>query len=296
MTAEPAASTADASRISLVVPRPAWAWSLTALLAAGLFALARGSDQGLAWHARAAGIGFAGGFAGGMVAGAIGLIAIPLLVFGLGLPIHQAAATNLVQTAATAGFGAWRHWRMRLLDLRNASFVLGGSLVGAPLGSWTSLQMPADRLSLLFVAALVAAAAGMAWRAYRPKVRNDRQTHLARNPGWKGLVLGVGLGFASGLLGVGAGFLVAPSLAAVLGLPLHLAVGTGLAVIAGNSVLASIPHFAAGQVQWLAAGFMAFGGAFGVRLGATLGRRTNERVLRTGMAVVLAAAAYSLLP
>lgn len=263
-----------------------------------LVPLALRSAEGLAWHGRALGIGFVGGFAGGMVAGAIGLIAIPLIVIGLGLPLHQAAATNLVQTAATAGVGAWRHHGKRLVDWRNAGIVLAGSLAGAPLGSWMALQIRADALAYVFVAALLAAAASMAWRAYRPKAKPPTvaECPVRRTCAAKGVALGVGLGFASGLLGVGAGFLVTPSLAGVLGLPIHAAIGTGLAVIAGNSALASVPHVAIGEVHWLAAGFLAVGGAVGVRIGGHVGRRTDERWLRVGMGIVLLAAAWSLLP
>lgn len=281
----------------------AWTWPLAALAAAALAAMASGSSEGLAWHLGATAIGFAAGLMGGLVAGAIGLMAIPLLVLGLGLPIHQAAATNLVQTAATAGVGAWRHWRVALLDVRNASHVVLGSLVGAPSGSWVALRLPADGLALVLVGALLAGAAAMGWGAWRHKAKVPATAApegggvpppAPRARALRGVALGVGLGFASGLLGVGAGFLVTPSLAAGLGLPLHLAIGTGLAVIAGNSALASLPHLPAGNVHWLAAGFLAFGGALGVRLGAHLGRRADERLLRAGMAVVLAAAAVSL--
>lgn len=269
-----------------------------ALLLAALVPLALASGEGLAWHGRALAIGVVAGLAGGMVAGAIGLIAIPLLAFGLGLPLHQAAATNLVQTVATASVGAWRHHGKALVDWRKAGLVLAGSVVGAPLGSWAALHLPAHWMASLFAAALVAAAAGMAWRAYRPSARTVAPAgprEGRRVPVATGLALGAGLGLASGMLGVGAGFLVTPSFAGVLGLPIHTAVGTGLAVIAGNSAFASMPHVAAGQVHWLAAGFLAVGGAVGVRIGAVVGRRTDERLLRAAMAVVLLAAAGSLL-
>ncbi len=267
-------------------------------------------------------VGFAGGLAGGLVSGAIGLVSVPLLVVFLGLPVHQAAATNLFQTIFTAISGALTHARLGNVRMRLAAPLVAGSLLGAPAGALTALALPEATLKTLFLVALLGVAASLARRTILGPRPHKRTAAPAAEPeseaprtGWRGLVapiqgthrgrnyrvavhmalgLGVAIGFMSGLLGIGGGFLIAPLMAGLLGVPVHLALGTGLVVIAGNGAFGAAPHAAAGTVLWLTGTLLAIGGAIGASIGSHISHRLPERALTAMFLVVVLFVAWRL--
>ena len=261
------------------------------LLLAGVgLVLAQGLGLGAELAGKSLLVGAAGGLAGGLVAGAIGLVSIPLIILFLGIPVHQAVATNLFQTAITAGTGAWRHGRRGAVDLKIAWPVVGGALLGAPLGALVGLRVPADTMTTGFAAIVALLGLWMAFRAVRPRraprVRGgDHGIPL-------GLALGAGLGFVSGLLGIGGGFLVTPGLMAVFGLPVHLALGTALVVVSANGLFGTLPHLVEGNVLFTVGGLLAIGGMLGVRVGASIAHLLPPRLLRSVFAVLLGIVAW----
>ena len=85
------------------------------------------------------------------------------------------------------------------------------------------------------------------------------------------LFLGFAVGIVAGFIGVGGGFLMTPTLIA-LGFPGSVAVGTGLASIAGNSVVATMRHRQLGNVDVRLGATM----VLGTLAGAEVGVRTRE--------------------
>lgn len=268
---------------------------------------------------RAVGVGFAGGIAGGLIAGAIGLVSVPLIAIFLGLPVHQAAATNLFQTIFTAASGAGTHARRGNVNLRLALPLLAGALVGAPLGAWTSIGLPEVHLRAVFSIILVMMAANLVQRIVLPELprsswlaRFDREGHgrtwLTRpiRGTFRGhdynvspllaVGLGAGIGFTSGLLGIGGGFLVTPLVATFLHVPTRLAVGTGLVVISGNSVFGTLTHLWHGNVLFTIGFALAVGGSIGAQIGSRLSHHLPERTLFFLFTVALLLVAMRMAP
>lgn len=260
-------------------------WLALVPLAAGAVAW-EGTRLDLAWQAT--GVGFLGGLAGGLIAGAIGLVTVPLIAVLLGLPIHVAAATNLFQTLFTAATGAASHAKHGHTDLRLGATVLAGAALGAPLGSWLSLRVSPDTLRLVFVVVLLAMAARLMLR-----IADVEPPKTQAQPGTAATVaLGGAIGLVSGFLGIGGGFLFTPLIAMVLRVPTRVALGTGLLVIAGNSLLALGPHALAGNI-WIAGGLcMAAGGSIGAKVGTRMSHWLPERGLWALFVVVLLAVAW----
>lgn len=97
-------------------------------------------------------------------------------------------------------------------------------------------------------------------------------------PLWEPLLLGAGIGFIAGTIGVGGGFLITPALALLLRVPWPLAVGSSLAQAIGTSASALGRYWRAGKVDsrlaWVVIGGMVLGvkmGARGVVLLSNLG-------------------------
>jgi len=96
----------------------------------------------------------------------------------------------------------------------------------------------------------------------------------------------------TGFLGVGGGFVIVPALVLLLGLPITLAVGTSLAVIALTSASALTVHLASGQIDWgIATAFAAVAGAL---FGRRLVGRLDQRRLSSLFAILLVSVAVLL--
>ena len=109
-----------------------------------------------------------------------------------------------------------------------------------------------------------------------------------RAVGWARLVVvGLGVGFLTGFFGVGGGFLIVPSLVLVIGLPMHLAVGTSLVAISLNSLWGIVGNLRLGGLDWTLTALFGLGGVVGVLTGGKLAGRLPDRSLHSAFAVVI---------
>ena len=106
--------------------------------------------------------------------------------------------------------------------------------------------------------------------------------------------IGLLTGVLTDFFGVGGGFVIVPALVLLLGLPITLAVGTSLAVIALTSASALATHLANGRIDWGIATAFAATAIAGALLGRRLGGRLDQRRLSTLFALLLVAVAVLL--
>ncbi|MCC6135443.1 MAG: sulfite exporter TauE/SafE family protein [Candidatus Contendobacter sp.] len=258
------------------------------------------------------------GFALGLTGGGGSVFAVPLLVYGLDIPAHQAVVISLAAVGATALGGGLARLRDGQAELRTALiFGLSGS-VGAPLGAWLNPRFPATALLTGFALLMLAVAA----RMWRQAHRQPEATRIVRagsepdqdptgpvcryDPGGRlqftsrcalRLTLaGTLTGLLSGLFGVGGGFLIVPALVLIASLPMQRAVATSLWVIALISTIGFAAHLLAGQPLNLSVtlGFV-LGGLGGMALGIAVGRRIAGPTLQTLFAALIAVVALFML-
>lgn len=98
----------------------------------------------------------------------------------------------------------------------------------------------------------------------------------------KTATLGLGVGLATGAVGAGGGFLVVPALVMLAGLPMPVAVGTSLVVIALNSFAGLAGHLNSVVIDWPVAAMFTAAAVLGSLLGARLTSRVNPDALRQG--------------
>lgn len=101
------------------------------------------------------------------------------------------------------------------------------------------------------------------------------------------LAMGVGVGFLSGMFGIGGGFLMTPLLI-FIGVPPAVAVATEANQITGSSVSGALAHFRRAGVDIKMGGFLMIGGAFGSYSGAEIFAYLNK----TGQLDLLISLAY----
>lgn len=216
------------------------------------------------------------------------ILTVPVLVYLFGQDEKIAIAGSLAIVGSIALAGAIPYLRERLVDWRNVWLFglpgMAGTYLGAILATWmTGVQQLA-----LFALVMLTAAAMM----LRPP-RLDATPHIARVP-WKIVVDGLIVGVVTGLVGVGGGFLIVPALVLLGGLPMHIAVGTSLAVIALNSLAGFIRYqHVLSQLElspnWLLVATVSLVGFVGSLLGGAVASHIPREKLQKFFAAFLVA-------
>ena len=101
------------------------------------------------------------------------------------------------------------------------------------------------------------------------------------------VVCGVAVGFLTGFLGVGGGFLVVPALVIALRMPMTLAVGTSLLIIAMNSASSLVSRLGVAHPDWRVVAPFTVAAVVGALIGKRVGDRLSAATLTTSFAVLL---------
>ena len=169
------------------------------------------------------------GFVLGLVGGGGSILAVPLLVYLVGVPTpHVAIGTSAFAVAINAASGLVNHARAGTVKWRCAVVFALSGVAGAFLGS--TLGKAFDGQKLLFLFALVMIAVGVLMLR-RGKKAGDPHVRLGRENAPKLVGYGLGTGAFSGFFGIGGGFLIVPGLIASTGMPMINAVGSSLVAV-----------------------------------------------------------------
>ncbi|WP_436496295.1 sulfite exporter TauE/SafE family protein [Actinokineospora sp. HUAS TT18] len=239
----------------------------------------------------AIGAGAVIGLALGALGGGGGMLAVPALIYLLGLDPTSAATASLLIVSATSLTALARH--AGSVDWRTGVTFAAAGVVPAIAAAGLAQFIPRGILTGAF--AMIAAAAGIAMlrSTQLDETGPTGALKVAQRVGVsKALTAGAGLGTVTGLLGVGGGFLAVPTLVTVLKLRMHVAVGTSLFVIAVNSGAALATRLATAQItlDWKVLG--PFAGA--ALLGAWDGKRLSAKVSAAGLKRIFACLLFGL--
>jgi uncharacterized membrane protein YfcA len=239
-----------------------------------------------------------------------GILAIPVLVFGLGLSMTQAAPVGLLAVALASGVGAVLGLKQGVVRYKAAAFISSIGIVAAPLGLHLAQRIPNKPLALVFSLVLVYASVRMLRNASR-EIRNGVATPRREvlpcvlNPATGRLrwtlpcarvlaLTGFTSGLLSGLLGVGGGFVIIPALTRYTNLEMKSIVATSLAVIASVSIGGVIAAAISGVMYWQAAVPFAAGAVLGLIAGRQLAHKLAIPRLQQAFSIVGIVAAIML--
>ena len=237
-------------------------------------------------------LGYVAAILGGVVLGALGgggsILSIPILVYLFGIEPVLASAYSLFIVGTTSLVGAIPKYRDHLVNLRT------GILFGIPsivaifsTRKWIVPALPeiifqtesfilTQRALLLglFGILMVLASFSMIRNRKEPEANHKRfRTFLV-------IVEGLLIGFLTGLVGAGGGFLIIPALVLLTGLNFKTAVGTSLFIIAINSLLGFLGDVLTHTIEWkllLTITALAIGG---ILIGNKMARKQPAQVLR----------------
>lgn len=244
-----------------------------------------------------------------------GSLAVPLLVFGLHLPMQQAAPVALVAVGLAAGLGAGLGLRDGLVRYRAAALIGLTGMALAPLGVWLAQRLPTAPLMLLF-SGVMGQSAWRMWRASRqpaalpstlgedpmlaeprrPCRLNPDEGRLTWTPPCARALAGIGMlsGLLSGLLGVGGGFVIVPALTRHTDISPRGIAATSLAVIALVSVGGISAAAGHGTFDWAVAGPFGLGAAGALWLGRQVAQHLAGRRLQQIFALLCAGVAVAM--
>jgi len=225
----------------------------------------------------------------GFFGGGGSILTVPLMAYVFGLEAKVAIASSLLVVGAASASAAAQHWRAGNVDARAVLLFGAAGMVGAYAGGRLATFFDGSLLLLMFALMMAITAVAM-WRGRRA----PPESAVQRAPG-RLAAQGLAVGFFTGLIGAGGGFLIVPALALWAGLPMPRAVGTSLAIIVMNTAAGFAGYAAHVAVPWRLVGLVTLAAIAGSFAGAAFAKRVNPAALRRAFAgFVLAMAAVIL--
>ena len=250
------------------------------------------------------------GLALGLTGGGGSILAVPLLIYGLGLGAKAAVSTSLAAVAITAAVGATDAMRAGLIETRVALIFAATGMLAAPVGVVIGGTVSDAAIIIGFALLMLAVGMRMFLRARsQPEESGVVRAGLSAATGLIGggavcrysddgvlrlnapcsaalAAIGLIVGFLSGFFGVGGGFLIVPALLLVTQMSIHRAVATSLLVITLigiSGVGAAI--FTGRELPWAITGLFVLGGIVGMFMGRRLAARLAGPVLQQVFAI-----------
>lgn len=211
----------------------------------------------------------------GLVGGGGSILAVPLLIYVVGVAsTHIAIATAAVAVAANALVSLAGHARTGMVKWQCALVFAAAGVVGAAVGAEVGKAFDGTRLLALFGLLMIGVGISMLRKRRRtadPEVRLSRMTAKVLLP--RLVPMGAGVGLAAGFFGIGGGFLIVPALIVATAMPFAYAVATSLVVVAALGLTTATSYGLSGLVDWPLTALLIAGGSGGVGLGILAGRR-----------------------
>lgn len=227
----------------------------------------------------------------GLLGGGGSILAVPVLVYAAGLEPRLAIAASLFVVGATSVAALVPRARAGLVRWRVGALFGGSGMIGAFVGGRLARLVPETMLLLGFTTLMVVTAVAMMTpRRGSSACPSDAAPRTSRM-----LVLGAVVGFVSGLVGAGGGFVIVPALALLGGLTMESAVATSLFIIALQSFAGFAGHASEASLPWGLIVAVTAASVVGSLVGTRLTGRVSPAALRTGFgAFVMLVALFTL--
>lgn len=241
---------------------------------------------------QALGIGFGMGVLSGSLGIGGGVLSTPALRMLMDCTPHIAVGTTLALISPTAVAGAINYLRKDLIDVRLAVRCSVTQVIGTVLGSTATVYVHGAVLMILVATMMAVVGVGNLtgfverFREEKPDGHDFRQ-----DEGYeiKAGLVGLVVGFMSGFLGIGGGFLLVPAFIYFFHMPIKTAFGTSLLAVAAGVIPGAIVHYLHGHVDLALAAVMLVGALPGAWLGSKAAIKLKDSLLKRVFGAALAA-------
>ncbi|CAI8886818.1 MULTISPECIES: sulfite exporter TauE/SafE family protein [Bacillus] len=235
-------------------------------------------------------IGFVGSFISGMVGigGAIinypMILYIPVLLGFTGYTAHEVSGITAIQVFFATFAGIWVYRKSGYINKTLVLYMGTSILVGSFVGSLGSRVLDAGQVNIVYAILATIAAIMM----FIPK-KNRSELPLEELTYNKGLasMLAFIVGASSGIVGAGGAFILVPIMLVILKLPTHMTIATSLAITFISSIGITAGKVTTGQVVVLPSIMIAIASLIASPLGASVGKRLNQKVLQWILAILI---------
>ncbi|OAN63026.1 permease [Balneola sp. EhC07] len=217
------------------------------------------------------------------------ILTVPILIYISGEPEKAAIAESLGIVGFISLIASIPYALKKQVNWRNVILFGIPGMAGTYGGAYVAGFVSSTFQLMLFSFVMILAAVLM----LRNKKITDVDQSLAKQQKWWLIALeGVVVGVLTGLVGVGGGFLIVPALVILGGLPMHVAIGTSLVIIALKSFSGFYKYFEVlesvnQQINWELVLIFSLIGAVGSFVGKIVGSKISGEKLKKGFAIFL---------
>jgi hypothetical protein len=232
----------------------------------------------------------------GLIGGGGSILAVPVLVYIMGIDPVVATGYSLFIVGFSALVGAYDYYRKGLIAINTgivfaipalvAVFLTRKYLIPAlpdTILSIGSYEMSKGTFLMVFFALLMLAAAFSMFRQKKKEVDTVPKKLNIPLVAIEGFVTGV----ITGLVGAGGGFIIIPALVLLAGLSMKVAVGTSLMIIAIKSLIGFTGDVTNIEIDWVFLGVFTGISLLGIFMGSALARKIDGNKLKRGFAFFL---------
>ncbi|WP_337267493.1 sulfite exporter TauE/SafE family protein [Oryzifoliimicrobium ureilyticus] len=215
------------------------------------------------------------GFTLGLFGGGGSILAVPLMVYLVGVPSpHLAIGTSAFAVATNAFTNLIGHARHGHVKWRCAGVYSVAGVAGALIGSSIGKMIDGQKLLILFALLMLAVGVLMFRRRGaegNPGAQCSRE-NIHKVAGFGGLT-----GMFSGFFGIGGGFLIVPGLIASTNMPILFAIGSSLVAVTAFGLTTALNYAFSGYVDWMLAAVFIAGGVLGGFVGSRIAKNLSAR-------------------
>jgi hypothetical protein len=218
----------------------------------------------------------------GLIGGGGSILAVPVLVYIMGMGAKEAIAMSLAIVGSVSLLGVVSHWRQGNVNLKIFAIFTPTAMVGAYLGArLASLPWITDAIQMTcFGAIALLASLLMLFRNTKP-TPSAQPSAPSRYPKWLLIPAGgLAVGILTGFVGVGGGFAIVPVLVLVGGIPMKEAIGTSLLIISFNAIAGIMGYLDSVAIDWNLALSMTIAASAGTLGGAYLNQFIDAKRLQ----------------
>ena len=234
----------------------------------------------------------------GLIGGGGSILAVPILVYVMGISSKIAIAMSLIIVCMISLIGIIPHWQQGNVRFKIALAFIPAAMIGAYLGATlTALPGITDTVQLIAFGLVMAIASIIMIRRGKQVIPKDNKPPLWKSlPQWLRIPgEGLGVGVLTGFVGVGGGFIIVPALVLVEGIPIKQAIGTSLVIIAANSIAGFLGYVNQVAIDWQLVMTFTLAASGGTIAGAYLNRHVNAKQLQQGFGYFILAVAIFVL-
>ena len=252
-------------------------------------------------------IALASGVIGALVGLGGGIILVPATLFvGInlgwidGITPQTVVGLSVIMMIFTGLGSTLSNLKTKTVDIRSGLIFFAGSIPGTLIGAFVNKRLDLPSFNLYFGILLILISLLLLLRNYLKPVSwfvkhgktrtftdNQGKSYTYGYPVWFALLLTFGVGFASGVFGIGGGSIIVPAMILLFLFPPHVAVGTSMFMVFLSAIVNSVTHISLGNVPWLYTIPVIPAAYIGAKLGAKLNQKMKSETLVFALRIIL---------